>query len=95
MTPPCASRQPDDAGPITRRAIEVVRLAAAMKADPAVAERWIAYEKRMERWQARDQGEMPRPLHIPIPAKTPLVKQLMDTWVDLMIGMPAATEASK
>ena len=72
--------QPDDAGPITRRAIEVVRLAAAMKADPAVAEQWIAYEKRMERWQARDQGEMPRPLHIPIPAKHPLVKQLMDTW---------------
>lgn len=72
--------QPDDAAPITRRAIEVVRLAAAMKADPAVAEEWVAYDKRMERWQARDEGEIPKSLHIPIPAEHPLVKQLMDTW---------------
>ena len=28
--------QPDDAAPITRRAVEAVRLAAAMKADPAI-----------------------------------------------------------
>ena len=72
--------QPDDAGPITRRAIEVVRLAAAMKADAAIAEQWVAYEKRMARWQARDQGDMPKPLHIPIPVYHPLVKELMDSW---------------
>ena len=32
--------QPDDAGAITRRAIEVVRLAAALKDDPAIADTW-------------------------------------------------------
>ena len=72
--------QPDDAGPITRRAIEVVRLAAAVKNDPAIAEEWVAYEKRMERWKARDEGEKPKFLHVPIQANHPLVKQLMETW---------------
>lgn len=72
--------QPDDAGPITRRAIEVVRLAAAIRADPAVAEEWGAYEKRMARWEARNEGETPKALHVRIPAEHPLVKQLMDVW---------------
>jgi len=72
--------QPDDAGPITRRAIEVVRLAAAMKADPKVAEEWVAYEKRMQRWEARNEGETPKSLHIPIPADHPVVKELMGVW---------------
>ena len=72
--------QPDDAGPITRRAIEAVRLAAAINSDPAVAEEWVAYEKRMARWEARREGETPKPLHVHIPAAHPLVKQLMDSW---------------
>lgn len=72
--------QPDDAGPITRRAIEVIRLAAAINSDPAVAEEWGAYEKRMARWEARNEGETPKPLHVRIPAEHPIVKQLMDVW---------------
>lgn len=72
--------QPDDAGPITRRAIEVVRLAAAIKTDPSVANEWAAYEERMARWEARQEGETPKPLHVRIPAEHPLVKQLMDVW---------------
>lgn len=72
--------QPDDAGPITRRAIEVVRLAAAMKTDPGIAEQWVAFEERMARWEARNEGEKPRTLHIPIPVTHPLVKELMDSW---------------
>jgi hypothetical protein len=72
--------QPDDSAPITRRAIEVVRLAAAIKVDPKFAKEWLAYEKRQERWDARDKGEKPKSLHIPVPVTHPLVKQLMDTW---------------
>lgn len=72
--------QPDDAGPVTRRAIEIVRLAAAIKQDSAIAKKWVAYEKRMERWKTRDKGERPKPLQIHIPVEHPLVKQLMDTW---------------
>lgn len=72
--------QPDDAGPITRRAIEVVRLAAAIKVDSSIAKIWLAYEERMERWKTRDKGERPKSLQIHIPVKHPLVKQLMDSW---------------
>ena len=72
--------QPDDASAVTRRAIEVVRLAAALLNDPTIADKWGAYEKRIERWKARDEGEKPKPLHVPIPVEHLLVKQLMDTW---------------
>ena len=72
--------QPDDAAPITRRAIEVIRLAAAVKADPSVAKEWVAYEKRMERWKARNEGKKPERFHVQIPVEHELVKQLMDTW---------------
>lgn len=72
--------QPDDGGPITRRAIEVVRLAAAINNDSAIAQEWVAFEKRMERWKARDEGGRPEFLNIRMPVEHPLVKQLMDTW---------------
>lgn len=45
--------QPDDAAPITRRAIEVVKLADAIKTSPDFALKWTDYEKRLARWQAR------------------------------------------
>jgi hypothetical protein len=37
--------QPDDAGPVTRRAIEVARLAAAIAADSTAAEVWGCLRK--------------------------------------------------
>ena len=46
--------QPDDAGPISRRAIEAARLALAVRRNPDNAIKWAAYEQRMERWQARN-----------------------------------------
>lgn len=72
--------QPDDAGPITRRAIEVVRLAAAVKSDAAVFERWVAFEERMERWKVRMEGEKPKPIHINLDVKHPAVIDLMSMW---------------
>lgn len=54
--------QPDDAGPISRRAIEAARLALAVKRNPESAMKLAAYEQRMERWQAREKGEKPKTL---------------------------------
>lgn len=51
---------PGDAIPITRRAIEAACLAAAIKADPANYDRWLAGEERMKRWRDRDQGIRPK-----------------------------------
>ena len=65
---------------LTRRAIEVVRVAAAIKDDPSFAEEWVAFEKRMQRWKDRDAGKTPKSFHFPIPVKHPLVTELMVTW---------------
>jgi hypothetical protein len=54
-----AQAQPDDAAPITRRAIEIARLALALKADPENAKRWVAAEARQQRWQERHEGKRP------------------------------------
>ena len=72
--------QPDDAAPITRRAIEVIRLAAAVKEDPARAKQWAAYEERTRRWKDRGEGKKPKPLHISLEVNHPLVKGMMQTW---------------
>jgi hypothetical protein len=54
-----AQAQPDDAAPITRRAIEIARFAWALKANPENAKRWVALEKRQQRWQERQLGKRP------------------------------------
>ena len=51
--------QPDDAAPITRRAIEVIRVAAAIKEDSSKFEEWVAFEKRSKRWQDREEDRTP------------------------------------
>ena len=71
--------QPDDAAPISRRAIEVARLALAVKKNPKSAEEWVAYEKRMERWQARNRGEKPKPFSpkLDLPRDHPIISELV------------------
>jgi hypothetical protein len=54
--------QPDDSAGVTRRAIEAACLARAIKHDKANLKRWISYENRLARWEAREQGRKPRPL---------------------------------
>lgn len=56
--------QPDDAGPITRRAIEVARFAAIIKTNPEKAEEWVAYSERTQRWADRQEGKKPKRLHV-------------------------------
>lgn len=72
--------QPDDAAPITRRAIEAARLAAAIKENPANLQEWVAFEERTKRWQAREEGRKPGSLSVRIDVKHPLILELMETW---------------
>ncbi len=70
--------QPDDAASISRRAIEAARLALAVKTNPENATQWVAYEKRLGRWQARDRGEKPKPLapKLDLPRDHPILPDL-------------------
>jgi hypothetical protein len=71
-------RHPDDAAAITRRAIEAVSIARAVKYDAGNLERWQAYEKRLARWQARTAGERPSPFNpdIKYPPGHPLLEEI-------------------
>ena len=70
--------QPDDADPISRRAIEAARLALAMKRDPNSAMKWTEYEQRMERWKARNREDKPKPLFLKfnVPRDHPILSEL-------------------
>lgn len=70
--------QPDDAAPVSRRAIEAARLALAVKRNPKNALIWAAYEQRMERWKARNRGEKPKPLtpKLDLPHNHPILSEL-------------------
>ena len=70
--------QPDDADPISRRAIEAARLALAVKSNPENAVKWAAYEKTMERWQARNRSEHPPPVYpkLELPRSHPFLGEL-------------------
>src|SRR5262249_54047405 len=54
--------QPDDSAGVTRRAIEAACLARAIKHDKANLNRWLSYEKRLARWNAREKGLKPQPI---------------------------------
>lgn len=55
-----ARGQPAESAGITRRAIEAACLARAIKHDKTNMKRWLAYEERLARWTARQQGSKPR-----------------------------------
>ena len=57
-----ARGQADDSAGVTRRAIEAACLARAIKHSKANLHEWLAYEKRLARWEARDRGLKPKPL---------------------------------
>ena len=54
---------PDDAGAVTRRSIEAALIAAAIKHDPSNLAEWQSFEERTKRWDARQEGQKPKPLH--------------------------------
>ena len=57
-----ARGQSDDSAGVTRRAIEAACVARAIKHDKANLNRWLSYEKRLARWEAREQRRKPQPL---------------------------------
>lgn len=57
--------QPEDAAPITRRAVEIGKLCLGLKFKPQNFEKWLDYEKRMKRWEAREKGTRLPPYSTP------------------------------
>ncbi len=55
---------PDDAAGLSRRALEAAKAAFAVCHDPANAAAWMAYEKRLARWKARESGDKPPPVSL-------------------------------
>ena len=55
-----ARGQPDDAAPVTRRAIEIGHLAVAVHLDPENYLKWVDYKRRSSRWQQRIQRQRPK-----------------------------------
>jgi hypothetical protein len=53
---------PDDATAVTRRSIEAVLLAAAIKHDNRNLSEWQAFDRRTARWSARERGQKPERL---------------------------------
>ena len=53
-----------DAAASSRRALEAARTALAIKLDARNAERWLAYNERLDRWKSRQAGEKPPKLRI-------------------------------
>jgi hypothetical protein len=51
---------PNDTTALTRRAIEAASLAGAIKADPANYDRWLDPERRLQRWDDRNEGRRPK-----------------------------------
>jgi hypothetical protein len=81
--------QPEDAAPITRRAVEICRISLALKFNEENWEKWTDFEKRLERWKQREEGKKPSPLypHIDLPDH-PILKRLdpqrgmlSDAWI--------------
>ena len=73
-----ATGNPDDSVPVTRRTIEMARLAFALKHDPKNMAAWLAEEKRRERWEARNKGARPPRLNVKfqLPSPHPLLDPL-------------------
>jgi hypothetical protein len=55
---------PLDAAAASRRALEAARTILAIKLDRQNGEKWMAYEERMSRWQARQADQRPPKLRI-------------------------------
>jgi hypothetical protein len=74
-----AQAQPDDAAPITRRAVEMARVCFASKFNEENLAKWQSYEKRQARWDARLEGDKPPnlpPIKYDLPVEHPILDEL-------------------
>jgi hypothetical protein len=72
-----AEGHPEDSAPVTRRAIEMARLAVAFMHDPKNVDRWTQEEARSSRWDARLAEIKPRRLQVKL--ELPVDNKLLDT----------------
>lgn len=84
--------QSQDAGPITRRAIEAACFAAAVKTNPKLAKGWIEARDRLERWIDRAAGKKPKALKRTTPDIDPAVRPRVDHLMG-MLGVLSDTDA--
>jgi hypothetical protein len=72
---------PYDAAANTRRAVEIAKVALALKRDPENAAKWLQAPERQARWDARYAGNKPKPfqpVQFPEINADPLYKALQD-----------------
>jgi hypothetical protein len=72
---------PYDSAANTRRAIEIAKVALALKRDPTNAEKWMQAAERQARWDARRTGQKPKSFQspqFPDVSNDPLFKTLQD-----------------
>ena len=72
---------PFDSHANTRRAVEIAKVALAVKRNPANAEEWLNDDLRKRRWDARERGKKPErltPNRFPELDKEPLIASLQD-----------------
>lgn len=71
-----AQRQPEDSVGVTRRAVEVARVALAIKLNDENALQWTSYQDRHDRWLRRQQGERPKSFRFKNVEGEPLMAEL-------------------
>jgi hypothetical protein len=80
-----AQTQPEDSVGITRRAVEVGKVALAIKLNDENAVQWTSYQERHDRWLKRQQGEKPSPFRVQFKdvKDEPLMAEL-DRWLGIL-----------
>lgn len=76
-----AQGQPLDSVPVTRRAIDAIRVATAIKENPDSAKQWLAFAERHARWLARQKGgKVPQLPTLNVPVAHPVTHALIEEY---------------
>jgi hypothetical protein len=80
-----AQTQPEDSVGVTRRAIEVARVALAIKLNDQNALKWTSYQERHDRWIKRQQGEKPKSFRVEFAdVKGDTLIEELDRWLGVL-----------
>ena len=80
-----AERQPEDSVAVTRRALEVAKVALAVKLKDTNAAQWTSHQERHDRWLKRLQREKPKPFRVEFTEirGEPLMDEI-DRWLGIL-----------
>jgi hypothetical protein len=80
-----AQTQPEDSVGVTRRAIEVARVALAIKLNDQNALQWTSYQERHDRWIKRQHGEKPKSFRVEFAGvKGDALIEELDRWLGVL-----------